>query len=164
MPQELQEKKEKERQTIASLVRISSTDIRGEKNLYAGLSRIKGVSFAISNAICHKLGLNKTKKVSDLSKEEIKKIEETLKNLDVPEYLKNRRKDIETGEDLHLSTSDLDLQKEFDIKRLKKVKSYKGLRHSRGLPVRGQRTRSHFRKKGKNKAVGVKTKKTGKKG
>ena len=45
-------------------------------------------------------------------------------------------------------TNDLDIQKEFDIKRLKKIKSYRGLRHAQGLPVRGQRTRSHFRKKG----------------
>ena len=39
----------------------------------------------------------------------------------------------------------LELQKEFDIKRLKKIKSYRGLRHSTGQPVRGQRTKSHFR-------------------
>jgi len=54
------------------------------------------------------------------------------------------------------------LQTEFDIKRLKKIKSYRGLRHVLGQPVRGQRTRGHFRK---NKAVGVTGKaKKGKKG
>ena len=50
--------------------------------------------------------------------------------------------------------------KEFDIKRMKKMRSYKGIRHASGLPVRGQRTKSHFRKKGKNKAVGVSKTKT----
>jgi len=50
----------------------------------------------------------------------------------------------------------LKLRKEFDIKRLKKVKSYRGMRHAFGLPVRGQRTRSHFRK---GRSVGVQKKK-----
>ena len=64
----------------------------------------------------------------------------------------NRRKDIDTGKNIHIIGSDLSLQKEFDIKRLKKMKCYRGVRHSTGQPVRGQRTRSHFRK---NKSVGV---------
>ena len=57
----------------------------------------------------------------------------------------------------------MDLQNEFDIRRLKKIKSYKGIRHSLGQPVRGQRTKAHFRK---GRAVGVKrvkVKSTGKK-
>ena len=50
----------------------------------------------------------------------------------------------------------LKLRKEFDLKRLKKIKSYKGIRHSLGLPVRGQRTRSNARtKRGKRKTVGA---------
>jgi small subunit ribosomal protein S13 len=159
MPQEIREKQEKERQMFASLIRIRGTDIRGEKNIYAGLARIKGVSFAMANALCHILKISPSKKVQDLSKEDIQKIEDAIKEPKVPGYFKNRRNDFETGEDKHLSTSDLDLEKEFDIKRMRKMKSYKGLRHSRGLPVRGQRTRSHFRKKGRNKVVGVKTKK-----
>ena len=52
----------------------------------------------------------------------------------------------------------LDIKKEFDIKRLREIKSYRGIRHSAKLPSRGQRTRSHFRKKGI--AMGVKRKKT----
>jgi len=159
IPQEIKEKREKDKEILASLVRISSTDLRGEKNIYSSLTRIKGVSFAMSNALCHTLKIDRSKKVGDLTKEEIKIIEDGIKNPQVPSYFKNRRNDFETGKDKHLSTTDLDLQKEFDIKRLKKVKSYKGLRHSKGLPVRGQRTRSHFRKRGKNKVVGVKTKK-----
>ena len=67
--------------------------------------------------------------------------------------MKNRRSDPETGVTSHLYGSDLDMKKEFDIKRMKKIKSYKGIRHTMKLPVRGQRTRSHFRKGGK--AVGV---------
>ncbi len=144
---------EKERQEV--LVRILSTDINGERNLYAGLARIKGISFSISNAICYKLQLDKRRKIGSLSKEEIDKISNFIKNLSVPDFMKNRRFDFDSGETKHLITTDLDLKREFDIKRFKKIKSYKGIRHSRGLPVRGQRTKSHFRKQGRKKAVGV---------
>ena len=143
------------------LVRIMGFDIPGSKNIYAGLTRIKGISWIISNAVCIKLGFEKSKKISELSKPDIQKIEEFLKKLPVYDFLKNRRFDPETGKSEHFYGVDLDLKREFDIKRLRKIKSYKGIRHAARLPVRGQRTRSHFRKGGK--AVGVKKKKLGKK-
>ena len=141
------------------LIRILAVDIPGSKNLYGGLTRIKGVSFSVSNAICKILKLDKKRKIISLTSEEIEKISQTVKEPKLPEFLKNRRNDFESGETKHLSSTDLDFTKEFDIKRLKKIKSYKGVRHSFGLPVRGQRTKSHFRKKGRNKAIGVKKKK-----
>ena len=69
----------------------------------------------------------------------------------------NRKKDFLDGSDKHLITSNLDLAKELDIKRLKKIRSYRGLRHATGRPTRGQRTRSNFRKNRK-KGVGIKKK------
>ncbi|HRZ85806.1 MAG TPA: 30S ribosomal protein S13 [Candidatus Paceibacterota bacterium] len=148
-------KKYEEKSKNEVLVRILSTDIPGSKNVYIGLTRIRGISYNISNAILHILKLDKNRKISSLSKEEIELISKTIKELKIPEFLMNRRKDYDTGESKHLTSTELDLRKEFDIKRLKKIKSYKGIRHTRGLPVRGQRTKSHFRKKGKKKAVGV---------
>ena len=100
--------------------------------------------------------MDKNKKISELSKPEIEKIESFFKNMQIPDFLKNRRLDPETGETKHYLGTDLDMKKEFDIKKMKKIKSYKGIRHSLGQPVRGQRTRSHFRQRGK--AVGVKKK------
>lgn len=139
-------------------VRIAGYDIPGSRNLYSGLTRIKGISWSMSNAVCLLLKMPKSKKISELSKEEALKIESILKNLSsLPDYLKNRRFDFDTGESKHYLGSDLDIKKEFDIKRLKEIKSYRGIRHSAKLPVRGQRTRSHFRKKGK--AMGIKQKK-----
>lgn len=132
-----------------TLVRIMGQDIRGSKSIYVGLTRIKGVSWAISNALCLRLGIDRKTKIATLTKDKIRHIEEGLKSLDIPAFMKNRRADRETGEDLHLFTTNLDIKKEFDIKRLKQIKSYKGIRHSLGLPVRGQRTRSHFRTKAK---------------
>lgn len=69
----------------------------------------------------------------------------------------NRRKDVESGEEKHLTGTDLDLRKDFDIKKLKKIKSYRGLRHTAGLPTRGQRTKAHFRSNRK-KGSGIKKK------
>ncbi|MFA5020236.1 MAG: 30S ribosomal protein S13 [Candidatus Pacearchaeota archaeon] len=156
-PQET--KKQKQEQRIL-LVRILSTDIPGDLGVYVGLTKIKGISFSMSNAICHILKLNKDKKVQELSEQEIEKITKIFEHLPVPLFMLNRRSDLETGESMHLLTTKLDLTKEFDIKRLKKIKSYKGSRHARNLPVRGQRTKSHFRRRGRNKAVGVGKKKS----
>ena len=137
-----------------SLVRIAGYDVPGSRNLYAGLTRVKGVSWSISNATCLKLGFPKSKKISELTKDDILKIEQFLKAPDIQDYLKNRRFDLETGETKHYIGTDLDMKKDFDIRRMKKIRSYKGIRHTAGQPVRGQRTKAHFRKVGK--AVGVK--------
>jgi len=139
------EEMEREKKYEEKLVRILSEDVEGGMKVYAGLTKIKGVSWSIANAVCHALNIDKNRKIGSLTPEEIKKIADFIKNPKIPSYLLNRRKDFETGHDRHVSSSDLDLQREFDIKRLKKIKSYKGMRHAAGQPVRGQRTKAHFR-------------------
>lgn len=143
------------------IVRILSKDIEGKMTIYSGLTKVKGVSWGLSNAVCNLLKLDKKRKISSLSDEEIKKITDFIKEAkDIPLNLLNRRKDFESGEDKHLVGSDLELQKEFDIKRLKKIKSYRGLRHMSNLPLRGQRTKSNFRKN-RRKGSGIKKKQKG---
>lgn len=137
------------------LVRILSRDIEGKLNLYVGLTKIKGISWGFANAICKALNLDKKRKIGSLSKEEIEKVSEFIKKPKIPTYLLNRKIDVETGENKHVTGNDLDLQKEFDIGRMRKIKSYRGLRHTLGQPVRGQRTKSHFRRN-KKKSVGIK--------
>ena len=149
-----------EKDKYYSIVRIVQTDIPGHKKVLTGLTYIKGVSWAISNAMCKILNLDENKKIVELNETEINSITEFLKNPKLPRFLLNRRKDFETGKDSHLIGTELDMRKEFDIRRLKKIRSYRGLRHALGQPTRGQRTRSHFRSKGKKKAVGVAKKKT----
>ena len=143
-----EEKKHKRNDTHedVNLVRVLGKDIQGDKQLFAGLTQIKGISWAFANATCKILELDKTKKIQDVSPEEMAKIEAFVKDPQIPRFLKNRQRDFEDGEDKHLSGADLKLRGEFDIKRLKKIKSYKGVRHSANLPVRGQRTRSNFRR------------------
>ena len=153
----MDEKDSKNKEYEEKIVRILSKDIEGRMKLYPGLTKIIGVSWTLSNAICKVLKMDKDRKIGSLTKEEILKISEFIKNPKLPSYLHNRRSDFETGEDKHLTGGDLELRKDFDIKRLKKIKSYKGYRHMSGLPLRGQRTRSNFRKN-KGKRVGIKKK------
>jgi len=150
-------KKPKEQEYEERIVRISSKDIEGGLKIYVGLTKIKGISWSMANTICKALNLDKNRKIGSLSKEEISKINDFMKNPKMPEFLFNRKIDIAAGENKHLTGSDLELQKEFDIGRLKKIKSYRGYRHMANLPVRGQRTKSHFRKN-KKKGVGIKKK------
>ncbi len=148
----IQKEKKEER-----IVRILSQDIEGKSKLYPGLTKIKGVSWAISNAVCHFLKLNKDKRIGELTSEELAKIADFIKHLKIHNFLLNRRFDPESGENKHLIGSDLELQKDFDIKRLKKIKSYRGIRHAAGLTVRGQRTKGNFRRNRK-KGSGIKKK------
>jgi len=155
MEQKLEQQKTKTENE--RIVRILSKDIEGKMKVYAGLIRIKGISWAMANIICKKLKIDKKRKIGSLTEEEVKKISEFVKNPEVKKFVLNRNADFETGESRHLVGSDLDLQKEFDIKRLKKIRTYRGLRHSVNLPMRGQRTKSHFRRNRK-KAGGIKKK------
>lgn len=150
-------KQENKEQKEDRIVRIMQKDIEGKCTVYAGLAKIKGVSWSLSNAVCRKLKIPREKKIGSLTENEIKKIEEFLKNPELPGFLFNRQKDFETGQNKHLTGSNLELRKDFDIKRLKKIKSYRGLRHMLNLPMRGQRTKSHFRRN-RAKGSGIKKK------
>lgn len=144
---------------IKQIVRIMNTDIPGEKSLYYALTRIKGIDFMVSNALCKASKIKKETKIGELTQEQINQIEEIIKNPKenkLPAWLLNRKRDPESGEDKHLVTSDLKLRTEFDIRDLKKIKSYRGMRHASGLPVRGQRTRSNFRRGGSSLGVSKK--------
>ena len=156
--QEKEKKPEERKERLEeNLIRILSTDIPGNKKIYPGLTRIKGISWPLSNALCISLRIDKNRRIDSLSKVEIEKIADFFDKLakaeiNFPVFLMNRRKDLDTGKNKHLLGTNLDLAKEFDIKRLKKMRCYKGVRHFLGQPVRGQRTKSHFRE---NRTVGV---------
>lgn len=140
------------------LVRILGKDVRGDLKLGSALTKIDGVSWAISNAICKLMKLDKTRKLQTYKKDELGQIEEFMKDLKVPSFMKNRQNDLDTGEDLHISGNDLSLKHDFDLKRLKKIRSYKGVRHTANLPVRGQRTKSNFRRNRKPSVAAAKKK------
>jgi len=140
------------------IIRLVETNIDGRKDVKTGIRRIPGISFMFANVIV-KLGDFQKKKLGDMSDDEIKKLESIIlhpEKYNIPSWLYNRRKEPATAEDKHLSASSLEFAKKMDINEMKKLKTYKGIRHSAGLPVRGQRTRSSFRH---GRSVGVSKKK-----
>jgi small subunit ribosomal protein S13 len=154
-----------EEQKIRHLVRLANADLPGKKDILYALTNVKGVGIMLSNAALRIANISLSKKVGFLSDQEIKKIEDILKNpkkYGIPVWMLNRRKDMETGEDTHLLGANLQFIKDNDIKMMKKARTYRGVRHMHGLPTRGQRTRSNFRKN-KGKVMGVKRSKVGKK-
>jgi len=137
------------------IVRVTDTDIDGSLKVGYALTKIKGVSISLANAVLKKVGINPEIRLGLLSEEQVRKIEDVLLNpakYGIPSWLLNRRKDLETGKDLHLLSSDLVLRTKMDIDLMKKIKSWKGYRHAYGLKVRGQRTRTTGRT---GKTVGV---------
>lgn len=144
---------------IKGIVRIAGADIKGEEQLFTSLQKIRGVGAVLANAVCRVNDLNLNRKVGTLNKKEIEKIEKTLKNpkqFGIPSWILNRRKEPEIGEDKHLVGGNLTLTQKQDIKKMIKIRSYRGVRHMFGLPVRGQRTKGSFRK---GRTVGVVRKK-----
>jgi small subunit ribosomal protein S13 len=147
-------------QKIKHIVRVANTDLAGHKKLCVALTKIRGVSVMFANMMCKMAGVNTEMKAGLLNSNQIEKLDKVLSNPDkhnVPAWMRNRRKDYITGKDNHLITGDLQFIQKQDVRRLQKIRSYRGLRHSRGLPLRGQRTKGNFRKN-KGKAVGVKRK------
>jgi len=151
------EKEQKHQENFKHIVRIANTDINGNRKVVSGLRKIKGLSFMMINAVCSVAGVDPYAQIGNLSDEQLRRIDEAIKSpakYGIPSWLFNRRKDYESGEDMHLLGNDLKYFQENDIKRLRMIKTYRGQRLPLGLTVRGQRTKSHFRKN-KGKVVGV---------
>ena len=143
------------------IVRMFGTDVDGNKPIMLGLTSIRGIGFNMAFSIVKSLGLDLKRKMGELSDEEVSRLSKALQDpvsVGVPDWMVNRQKDFESGKNLHLNTSGLIMSVRDDITRMKKIRSYKGVRHERGLKVRGQRTRSTGRK---GLVVGVKKKKGG---
>jgi small subunit ribosomal protein S13 len=140
------------------IIRITDTDVDGALKVPYALRKIKGVSLSLANAILKKAGINPETRAGFLTEAEVEKIEDIIKEptrYGIPSWLLNRRKDFETGRDLHLISADLTLRTKMDIEHEKELKSWRGYRHAYGLKVRGQRTKTTGRS---GKALGVKKK------
>ncbi|MEA2003637.1 MAG: 30S ribosomal protein S13 [archaeon] len=134
-----------------NIIRIKGTDIVSDKKVGIGLTAVTGVDYNLSRAVLHVVGIDYNVKVETLSEKDIEKIEDIIDNpvkSGIPAWYVNRRNDYVSGDDMHLSGSDIRLTLRDDINRFRKVRAYRGIRHELGLPVRGQRTKSSFRKGG----------------
>ena len=122
------------------MARISGVDLPNEKRIEAGLTYIYGIGWTTSREILEKTGINPSTRVKDLTEEEAGKIRKVIEN------------DYMVEGDLRRDVS-------MNIKRLMEIGCYRGIRHRRGLPVRGQKTKTNARtRKGPKKTVGRKKK------
>ena len=130
-------------------------DIPGERKSLVGLTQIKGIGYNFATAILDTLKINTNSNIGNLSDANVEAIEKIILDpigANFPTWFLNRNKDIETGANLHLLTSDIPFTLRNDIERERITASWRGYRHLSGLKVRGQRTRTSGRKGG---AVGV---------
>jgi len=142
------------------IVRVAGRDIDGQENLLQGLTRVSGVGLRLSKAILTKLDMDPYSRLGYLPDDKIAKIEELIKDplkAGFPDWYLNRPRDRTSGKMLHLTGSDLEFAHRSDIERLRRIKSWRGIRHGLGLKVRGQHTRTTGRG---GAAVGVSRKKT----
>ena len=141
------------------LVRIKSTDLEGYLPVTLGLTRIAGVNSRLAEAIVRTLKIPLSERIGHLTDSTIKEIESIISDpisAGIPAWLVNRRKDRQSGEDLHITEAQLILQNKQDIERYIRIRSRRGIRHSFKLKVRGQRTRTHGKR---GSTVGVSKKK-----
>jgi small subunit ribosomal protein S13 len=123
------------------MARIAGVDLPRDKRVEVALTYIFGLGLTTSQEVLAKSGVNPDTRVRDLTEEEVTKLREVI----------DRDYKVE---------GDLRREESTNIKRLIEVGSYRGLRHRRSLPVRGQRTRTNARsRKGGKKTVGVRRKK-----
>lgn len=140
------------------IVRIAGKDLAGEKHVQLALSDLKGVSGSFARAVAYAADIDPFVKLGSLNMDQIRKLEDVLHNPSehgIPSWMLNRRKDYESGKDMHLLGADIDMAIRADIGRERRIRSRRGIRHELGLPVRGQRTRTTGRK---GLTVGVKRK------
>ena len=130
------------------IIRISNTDVNGEKSIVYGLTSIKGIGIHMANLIASQAEIDKKVLIGNLTDSQIQKIQEIINNVNktAPNWMLNHRKDYETGQNLHFVSTDIDIRLRDEINIMKKIRSYRGVRHELGLSVRGQRTGSNGRK------------------
>ena len=132
-----------------SIVRIAGKDINGNLTIAHALMNIKGINQNLGRAMAlmaeEKLGVAMTQKIGLLDEPGIEKIEELLKDpakFGIPAFMLNRRKDGETGTDIHVVGTDLIVKTKQDMDDSMKRSTWIGYRRQNGQRVRGQRTRS----------------------
>ncbi|MCT4605184.1 MAG: 30S ribosomal protein S13 [Marinisporobacter sp.] len=122
------------------MARIAGVDLPREKRVEIGLTYIYGIGRKTSNNILAEAGINPDTRVRDLTEDEVGKLRQIIDNE-------------------HRVEGDLRREISLNIKRLKEIGCYRGIRHRRGLPVRGQKTKTNARtRKGPKKTVGRKKK------
>ncbi len=153
-------KQASQEEEILHIVRILNTDLDGHKQVQMAITGINGVGRRAAMIFVNKSGVDPHAILGKLPEAKINDLKAAVEvgGENMPPWMRNRRKDIGTGTDRHVLAMDLTMINREDLDLMKKMRSYKGIRHERGLRVRGQRTRSTGRT---GAIVGVSRKKEG---
>jgi len=139
------------------IVRISGVDLNGNLRIDRALTNIKGIGIrsakVLSFDFCKKVNLPQNTLLGNIPAENDEILSDIVSKCELPFWMTNRQRDIYSGESKHLIGSDLLFNVREDKQRLNRIKSRRGMRLQAGLPVRGQKTRSNFRRR--QGAVGV---------
>jgi small subunit ribosomal protein S13 len=129
------------------IVRIANTDLNGQHPVEIALAAVKGVGIRTAGVIADMTGIPRTERIGNLNDGQIQTLETLAVGLHekVPAWMVNRNKDYETGDTVHLVGTDVETRLRDDLNRMKKIRSYRGVRHDQGQKVRGQRTRANGR-------------------
>ncbi len=148
MSEERENREEGEKEEFKHIVRILDTDLDGKRSVAYSLCGMKGIGRRVARTIVVSSGIDLNAKMGELSDVEIERLKSAINSVEkrLPWWMLNRKKDLITGEDKHIMGSDFVLKLREDINLLRKIRSYRGIRHERGLRVRGQRTKSTGRK------------------
>ena len=133
-----------------NLLRILGTSVEGHRTLAFGLSQIRGVGRRLARAIIEIARkedptLDPRMRIGMISEAQQEKLVEIIREpvkFGIPVWMVNRQKDLRTGENRHISGTDLEFLTMNDVNRMKRTRSWKGIRHMYGLKVRGQHTRT----------------------
>lgn len=141
-------KKKEHDENFNYIIRVVNTDINGESNIVQGLTQIKGIGRHLAVFIADTAEVDRRLKFGNLAEPQIEKLKEVLENIDeyAPAWMLNYQKDVYTGENMHLISTDVAIRLRDDINMMKMIRSYRGVRHELGLKVRGQRSSSNGRK------------------
>jgi small subunit ribosomal protein S13 len=139
------------------LVRLVNTDLDGKRAVSVALTYVPGVSHRLAAVVARVAGVDPSERIGNLKDDEIAAVNEAIEALEdnIPIWMQNRRKDPESGEDRHMIGTEITIMLREDLNRLKKIRSWRGARHERKLPTRGQRTKANGRF---GSAVGVQRK------
>lgn len=129
------------------IVRIANSDLKGEHPIEIALAAVRGIGIRTAGVIADMTGVNRAERIGNLDDAQVQKLEDAVSRLaeTVPPWLVNRNKDLESGNTLHVVATDVEIKLRDDINRMKKIRTYKGVRHENGQKVRGQRSRSNGR-------------------
>jgi len=129
------------------IVRVANTDLDGKYQVIPAIAMVRGLGIRTAAIVAARANVNAYQKIGNLSDEDIARLQEAVEGLaeTVPAWMLNRRKDIDTGDDNHIIGSDVEIKLRDDLNRLKKIRTYRGVRHETGQKVRGQRSRSNGR-------------------